>query len=282
VTVTTGAGGPGQAGSARDFPIASALRWVTIAESVILGVAGVGLLVAPDLLTPFWPWTLTPFTARALGAVYLAAFVVTGSLALRPWWSPARIVDPMVATFTIIITALSVVGIDRLQNWPWTGVWLVVYLAAVVAAVWYLWSYRGLPPAPTARPPRPLLRSALIAQAVLLGAYGAALLVVGATATGFWPWPVDDFHARIYSAAFITPAVGAAILARTGTMLEDRTLGASQLVSGVAAIVGAIVVDADVHRVDWGLPGTWGWVAMCVGIAAVGLLLLVDHPETTP
>ena len=265
-----------------DFRIDRLLWWATVVECVILGVGGVGLLVLPDLITPLWPWPLAQFTVRALGAVYSAAFVVVLALAVRPWWSPARVVVPMVAVFTAIVTVLSVAHLDRLANWPWTGVWLMVYLGAATIALGYAWRYRGIPPAPTARPPDRLLRAALVAEIALLGGYGVALLVVGAPAVGFWPWPIDsvyasgsaDLHARIYSAAFITPAVGAALLVRLGTVHEDRTLGASQLVSGIAAVAGVVVVDASVHRVDWGLPGTWAWVAMCAAIAGVGGLLL--------
>jgi hypothetical protein len=254
------------------------LWWVTLAECVVLGVAGVGLLLTPELIGQLWPWTLTPFTARALGAVYLAAFVATASLAIRPWWSPARIVVPMVATFTAIVTVLSIVYIDRLDRLPSTAAWLAVYVGAVAVAFWYVWRYRGLPPAPEARAGSPFLRSALLAEVAVLGGYGVLLLLLGATATGFWPWPIDDLHARIYSAAFLTPAVGAALLVRLGTGREDRTLGLTQVVSGVAAIAGLLAVDANLHRVDWTLAGTWGWVALCVAIAGVGLLLLRGRP----
>ena len=92
----------GTAVDARDFPVSRVLWVTTLAECVVLGVAGIGLLVVPDLMTPLWPWPLSPFTARALGAVYLAAFAATVSLGNRPWWSPARVVVPMVAVFTTI------------------------------------------------------------------------------------------------------------------------------------------------------------------------------------
>jgi hypothetical protein len=262
-----------------DFPIERPLWWVTIAEAVILAVGGFGLLLAPELISQFWPWPLGPYTERALGAVYASAFVVVASLAIRPWWSPARIVVPMVATFTVIVSVLSIAGIDHLTNWPWTGVWLVVYLAAAAVALWYLWRSRGTPPASSALPPGRWLRWALVIEVVVLGGYGVALLGLGSSAADFWPWAVggvyrDDFVARVYSAAFLTPAVGAALLVRVGTPHEDRTLGASQVVSGVAAVTGLLVADASLHRVDWTRPGTWLWLAFPVAIAAVGLLLL--------
>jgi hypothetical protein len=185
----------------------------------------------------------------------------------------------MVATFTVIVSVLSVAGLDRLTNWPWAGVWVLVYVAAATTALWYVWRYRGMPPVSSARPPGELLRWALIAEVIVLGGYGLLLLVLGSVAAGFWPWAVggvyqDDFMARLYSAAFLTPAVGALLLVRVGSSHEDRALGSTQVVSGVAAVAGLLIVDAEMHRVDWGMPGTWAWVAMCLAIAGVGGLLL--------
>ena len=129
-------------------------------------------------------------------------------------------------------------------------------------------------------PPLPDCESILLGQAAILGGYGLALLVLGAGATGFWPWAIDDFHARIYSTAFLTPAVGALLLFRVGTRLEDRTLGATQLVSGVAAIAGFVVVDANLHQAAWDVAGTWLWLALCAAIAVVGLILIRGRTTT--
>ena len=108
-----------------------------------------------------------------------------------------------------------------------------------------------------------------------LGGYGLLLLTVGSAVTGFWPWPVDDFHARIYSTVFLAPAVGALMLIRVGTLLEDRTLGATQVVSGALAVLGLLLVDANLHRANWSAPGTWLWVGLCGVITLVGVALLI-------
>ena len=69
------------------------------------------------------------------------------------------------------------------------------------------------------------------------GATAVALLIIPERATEFWPWPVDAFHARIYAAAYLAPAVGAWVLRSGATPEELRTLGITLVTMSVAAIV---------------------------------------------
>ncbi len=49
---------PPQAG-----PLPSALRGILAIQAVVLGLLGLGLLLFPESVATFWPWTLTPLTA---------------------------------------------------------------------------------------------------------------------------------------------------------------------------------------------------------------------------
>ena len=84
---------------------------------------------------------------------------------------------------------------------------------------------------------------------------------------------------RIYSTAFLAPALGALLLIRAGTRLETGTLGATQVVSGTFAVLGLLLVDMNLHRVNWSAPGTWLWIGICAAIAAAGVALLVPRRE---
>src|SRR4029079_8267754 len=59
----------------------------------------------------------------------------------------------------------------------------------------------------------------------------------------FWPWPVDAFHARIYAAAYLAPAIGAWALRTGATPEELRTRGITFVAMSVAAI-GAVPTNA--------------------------------------
>jgi hypothetical protein len=49
-------------------PIPPALRGILAIQAVVLGLLGLGLLLFPESVASFWPWMLTPLTARAIGA----------------------------------------------------------------------------------------------------------------------------------------------------------------------------------------------------------------------
>ena len=53
---------------ARTSRFPTLLRLMLTVQAVIFLIAGVGLFVAPSIFAPYWPWTLTPLTSRAIGA----------------------------------------------------------------------------------------------------------------------------------------------------------------------------------------------------------------------
>ena len=66
---------------------------------VIIGFVGaVTLLVSvllflfPQMMIQAWPWTLTPLTARVLGAMFTLPGIVGMGIAFEPRWSAARII----------------------------------------------------------------------------------------------------------------------------------------------------------------------------------------------
>ncbi len=50
------------------------------------------LFLAPQIMIAVWPWTLTPLTARVLGAMFSLPGIVGLGIAFEPRWSAARII----------------------------------------------------------------------------------------------------------------------------------------------------------------------------------------------
>ncbi len=238
-------------------------------------VAGVSLLIAPSLVGPRWPWTLRPFATRFLGAVYAAEMVAVLFTLVINDWSVARLTIPQAVTFTTVVTGASLAWLSNFDfARPIVWLWFIIYIIPTLALGWFWWQYRAWP----AVKPQALgiVRPILLIEAVVLASYGLASILAPAWATAFWPWKIDAFHAQIYSALFITGAMGAWIVAGGGNRHELLTLGWSQIVLGVGVITALAIVDfgADNLSVPWASLGTIIWVASFGLIALIGGLLI--------
>jgi hypothetical protein len=101
-------------------------------QGVVLGIAAVALFVVPSVTGPWWPWTLTPLTAR-MTAAWLAALAVAALLCLRER-DVARVAIPAVAyvVFGVLqLLALLLYG----DVVAWGSLAAVLYVAALVLAI---------------------------------------------------------------------------------------------------------------------------------------------------
>lgn len=255
-------------------PVTALLRWVTTFEAAVVLVSGLGLFFLPALIGPVWPWALTPFNAGFLGAIYLGSVVAACILAGTPRWSPARVVVPMILTFTAIVLVVSLLYLDRLiLNSPSTWLWFILYIGIPLNSAYHIWLYKAWKPTDTRKMPI-WFRNLLLIELTIFALYGIALLIAPAISSAFWPWKIDDFHGRMYCVAFLTPAVGAYLVSRNGSKLELITMGLTQIVGGGSALLGFVLVDNIQKRADWSAAGTWLWIAMFVLLVGIGLVMI--------
>jgi hypothetical protein len=99
------------------------------------------------------------------------------------------------------------------------------------------------------------------------------MLAAPETVAGFWPWPVDAFHGRVYSGMFLALALAATIVSVAPTFLELTTLGLTCVSLGALEPIGLLVVDSHANSVDWSSAGTLAWIAMFAAIFVYGLAL---------
>ena len=262
---------PGSTG-ASDARISIPLLVPAIAQGVVIAGAGVVLFFTPTVAHDIWGWELAPFNTRFLGAIYLAALVDFVALAALRRWALARLVIPMDFLFMSLILVVSLIYVDRFK-WerPVTWAWFAIFVSVPIYTAYFLWRMRGSTPAP--QRPSPRLRFGLISAALLLAGYGVALLAAPSTSTAFWPWSIDAFHGRVYSAIFLTLALAAAIESRSAGPIELATFGLTCVALGVLEPIGLLVVDADVDTVDWSSSGTRAWISMFAALLAYGLIV---------
>lgn len=245
---------------------------VTAVESVVLIVAGLGLLLFPSIMRPLWPWELAPFNALLLGSIYSASLVATVMTVYFRRWMPARIVAPMIFLFATVVLVVSLANLDRFDLGHYsTWLWILLYVGIPANAAYYMFLQRGLSlhrSHPLANP----WRNLLLVPVLGLGVYGLGLLIAPDTFSSFWPWGIDAFHGRMYSVAYLTPGLGALLLWRAAAPAESLTLGLTMVAGGLTPMVGLVIVDDNVGgKVDWSTSGTWLWLGTFGIILAVGL-----------
>jgi hypothetical protein len=267
-------------------PVVRALMALVV---LVLLVGGISLFFGvPEIARHRWPWPLTPFNTRFLGAIYLAELVGAAALTVINRWSPARLSLPLAFVFTALISVVSLFHASRFdfnRRAPW--LWLFLYVASAVLAGLYLCLHRRWSFTDRQAPPR-RWQAYLEIETAILGLYGLFMLVAPRAATRFWPWPIDGLHGRLNSTVFISAALGAWLLTRITTRYEWLTLGLTQLVFGTLSIVGLVLADADTNRINWSAGGTWLWVAFFAWLAAAGVamsaygLRLGEEPGIAP
>lgn len=244
----------------------------SIAATIVLG--GSGLYFIPDVIAPRWLWPLTPFNANFLGALYFSELIILSLLIFYNRWAPARVAFPISYIFTGAVTIISFFYLDHFNFQRWSSYfWFVIYIGSTLAALLAHRAYYRLPVYDPVVIPQGL-RTYMLGQGSVQALYGLALLVIPGIAGGFWPWPIDEFHGRVYSAIFLGAAAGTFVAARSAAALELRFLGVVQIALGFLTIAGLFIVDLSQHRVNWLAPGTWIWLAGFCTLFVAGLILL--------
>ena len=263
-----------------------ALPWPTTLlvaiEALILLTAGVVLYCLPLWDGLRWPWALRPYNTVFLGGIYWAAFAVVSLQLLQRRWVPARLIQPMIFVFSLVLLLVSLAypgefNFQRRLVKSWFLVYTVVPLGAAlsfaqlrrIVAVRDRSSFNGL------RPSRRTVQG-LRLKAIALVGYGVAMLAIPAIAAAFWPWWIDSFHARLYSAIFLATGLANWQLSRLASAHEWVVLGIAELLLGALPLWGIFNLDRMVGKIDWSLSGTWIWFGL-LGLWAIAGLALIRH-----
>lgn len=104
----------------------------------LLGIAtlpfGLLLFIAPDLIIPFWPWTLTALTARVLGAMFALPGVLGLEIMLDPRWTFARILlEAQFISLGMFVIAILRNQVDINTQNPLYPAFMAMILAIIVA-----------------------------------------------------------------------------------------------------------------------------------------------------
>jgi hypothetical protein len=72
------------AGVAKGYDGPASLRIVLLVFALVGGAYGLGLLIAPEALTRFWPWEVDAFHARIYASAFITPAIVAWIMSFRP------------------------------------------------------------------------------------------------------------------------------------------------------------------------------------------------------
>jgi hypothetical protein len=226
---------------------------VPVLRLTLIGFAGLALtagllLFAGASDTEDWfSWTIEPsLTAAALGAFYWSAFVLLATGARAPGWDAVRPIAIPVLVIALVLLVVTLVHVDRFHTDTLFGIfWICAY---VVAPPLLLWGIAAQRRAETPLAPDPAgagegrlpaaLRTAIAAEAAVMLAASALLLVAPDTAADIWPWALTPLTSRALGAFTLGVALVGLIVVRDdrlvmfgGTALAYAALGGLQLLA---------------------------------------------------
>jgi hypothetical protein len=229
-------------------------------------------LLWPDKI-PF-PLMVTPLNARFIGALYLASALGMFLSAIAPQRIDTRIFVIAFGVVSIVVLIVTVIYWGDFTARRIPVLWLVTYTVDPVLTTFALISLRLVHPA---RPGRHRLTTLLLAQFVVLGIVGAALLLAPDLAVGLWPWKITAVLARTYGAFFATMAVAALLAAN-----EQRAQAILPVVVSSFTLMVFVLVASSFHldRFVAGLPTAIWFAAFGLGALALGWALFALWPWT--
>jgi len=283
-----GAAGPGVAGGFR--VLAPGLRWLLVTAAVLVGLAGIQLLVFTAHTGQYFAFTITsPLAAAFLGAGYWAAVPIEALAARQRHWANARVAVPAVLTFTVLTLAVTLTHLGQLHlgaRYPAptqavTVAWLAIYtLVPALLATFLLRQARapGTDPPRTAALPR-WLRATLAAQAAALAAAGTALFAAPGPTAPAWPWHLTPMLAQATGAWLIALGVASAhvLIERDPRRLRPAAAGSIALPLLLAATLARYP-----HQFHWHTTTAIAYLTLLATMLLTGTAILTQGRPRTP
>lgn len=256
------------------------MRRLLFVAAMLVFIMGIPLFIASTATDTFFAWTIaTPLTAAFLGASYWAAGVLELMASRESAWSNARIAVPAVFIFTTLTFIITMMHIDRFHlaaespitltvTWAWIVVYAVVpVLMAIIMAAQARSGARDMP---RTLPLSQATRLMLVAQGVILGVTGLALLLVPVTVSPLWPWGLTPLTGRAIGAWLFSVGFAVIHAAWENDHRRIRALAVSYL---VLVILQCLALARFAGDFAWGTLSGVLYLAFLAWMVALGVVL---------
>lgn len=128
----------------RVAPLPGWLRLVLLAQGAIMLLLGAVMLVSPGTIIPAWPWTLSPLTARAIGAWGVGIGVIVIQAAWEnDWWR----LFPMMISYALygLLQLINLARFPATVNWASPAAIVYTIFMGTVLAVGAFGAWRAWP-----------------------------------------------------------------------------------------------------------------------------------------
>ena len=235
-------------------------------------VAGITLFVFPDRTDTNFSWPITsPMAAAFLACGYLAGAVALVAFLRDRSWSSLRAGAYALLAFSILVTAATLIHIDRFRMDAWEGwFWTVFYVLFVPGvAAFVLINERANRASPSADPPLGgPLRAFFAVTAVLSAVAIAALWLAPERVASSWPWPLTPLTARMSAATFAGICTGSLFTLAAGRVFQARIMTFGLGVFGVLILLAVALRASDVA-----FERLLTWVVLAWAVACAVFLL---------
>ncbi len=241
-------------------------------------LAGSVLYLLSTRTDEFFAWTIkAPLTATFLGAGYLGAATMLLFTYRTDDWRRVRIVPVIGFTLTVVTTIVTLWHLEvfhfgegpalaQVAAWAW----LVVYVAIpVLLAIAFVRQERALGPDTRDIPLVPLMRGALLVQAVGATTLGLGLILWPSAFDVVWPWPLTPLTAGAVGAWLLTIASFSLWALREGDWTRFRTGVPGFAVFLALVAVGALRYSEDLDWDAWQPWAFFGALALAASVFSV-------------
>jgi hypothetical protein len=223
-------------------------------------VFGITLIIDPSAISRLWPWTLTPITARLLGASALVAVPLSLLASLANRWSVARIPTVMQLAYRVVQLIAGFIHIGRfdftrLVTWNYFGGGAVMMVAFALVLIFHQSLGKPVSSEPTwVRADVPLAmgvvpRTVILVFAITYLGLGGIFFFLGAGASNFWFEEVGNLTpltARLFASPTMGLVLALWLITRARGWSEVLVPAIGMVTSGLGGTIALILSRSSV------------------------------------
>jgi hypothetical protein len=115
---------------APDPHVMSWLRPSAYGFAIVVGAAGLALMIAPETMARFWPWELTPLTGRVVAGWLLFLASAVAAMGRERDWTAIRLLFPQ-AALVLTLLLLNAIRFSGSFAWEQPEAWIYVGVVAL-------------------------------------------------------------------------------------------------------------------------------------------------------